>query len=107
MNFIHSDQSDITITSNKVTFSLNLQIIKKYVKNTSSINTEVNIPQLLQSKLYLKIIGIPYLVENTNTPITTDIVKAIIKNNYTFNNITIASRLCIIKVSPKSDIVII
>jgi len=46
-------------------------------------------------------------MENTNTPILADVVKTIIKNNYIFNNITIVSRPCIIKISPKSDMVII
>ncbi len=65
---------------------------------------------MLKSLIYLnqlKIIGIPYLLENTNTPIITDVVKVIIKNNHIFNNITITSRPRVIKVSPKLDIAII
>ena len=65
---------------------------------------------MLKSLIYLnqlKIIGIPYLLENTNTPIITDVVKAIIKNNHIFNNIAIISRPRVIKVSPKLDMVII
>ena len=31
-DFIHIKKADITIITNKVTFSLNLQTIKKYVK---------------------------------------------------------------------------
>ena len=46
-------------------------------------------------------------MENTNTHILADVVKTIIKNNYIFNNIAIVSRPCIIKISPKSDMVII
>ena len=76
--------------------------------NTNHIEANsVEVLYLLQLKLYLKIIGIPYLVENTNTSITADFVEAIIKKNYIFNNITIASRPCIIKVSSKSDMAII
>jgi len=67
----------------------------------------VEVPQLSQSKSYLKIIDIPYIMENTNTPILADVVKTIIKNNYIFNNIAIVSRPCIIKFSPKSDMAII
>jgi len=55
----------------------------------------------------LKIIGISYLLENTNTPILADVVKMIIKDNHIFNNITVASKPQIIKVSPKSNIAII
>ena len=40
IDFVCSDQADITIITNKVTFSLNLQTIKKYVKNISSIVTD-------------------------------------------------------------------
>jgi len=36
-----------------------------------------------------------------------DVIKTIIKNNYIFNNIIIASRLGVIKISPKLDIAII
>ena len=67
----------------------------------------VEVPQLPQLKSYLKIIGILYMMENTNISISANVVKTIIKNNHIFNNITIASKPCIIKVSPKSDIVII
>ena len=67
----------------------------------------VKILCLSQSKLYLKIIGIPYLLENTNIPITTDVVKKIIKNNHIFNNIAIALKLRVIKASLKLDIAII
>jgi len=55
----------------------------------------------------LKIIGIPYLLENTNTPIMADVVKTIIRNNYIFNNVAVASKPRIIKILPKLDIVII
>lgn len=107
-DFVHSDQAGITIVTNKVTSSLDLQTIKKYVKNANHIKVDkVKVPYLSQLKLYLKIIDISYLVENTNTFILADIVEEIIKSNYIFNNIVIASRLHIIKISPKSDIVII
>ena len=83
-------------------------MIEKYVKNVNSINiNKFNISWLPQSKSYLKIIGIPYLLENTNTSTSADIVESIIKSNHIFNNIVIASRPLIIKVSSKSDIAII
>ena len=105
---VHMDQAGIIIVTNKVVFLLDLQTIKKYVKNSNNIDAEkVKVPHLPQSKLYLKIIDIPYLLENINTPILADVVKFIIKSNYIFNNIVIVLRLCIIKVSSKSDMVII
>jgi len=66
-DFVCIDQAGITIVTNKVILSLDLQTIKKYIKNTNHINTDkVNTPYLSQSKSYLKIIGIFYFLENTN-----------------------------------------
>jgi len=55
----------------------------------------------------LKIIGILYLLENTNTPISADMVEMIIKSNYIFNNITVTFKPRIIKVFSKLDMAII
>jgi len=75
--------------TNKVILSFDFQTIKKYVKNTNHINSDkVNTPCLPYPKSYLKIIGILYFLENTNTLISLDVVKTIIKNN----NIAIASK---------------
>jgi len=49
-----------------------------------------NTPYLPQSKSYLKIIGISYFLENTNTSISTDVIKMIIEDNYIFNNTAVA-----------------
>ena len=67
----------------------------------------VEVSQLSQSKSYLKIICIPYLKEDTNTFIISDVVEKIIKKNHIFNNIILVSRSYIIKVSPKLDMAII
>ena len=62
VNFVWLDPNSIIIVTNKVTSTLELQTIKNYVKNANCINAnEVEIPRLLQSKSYLKIIGISYL----------------------------------------------
>ena len=46
-DFVCIDQVGITIVTNKVTLKLNLQTIKKYVKNTNLIDLdEVNVPCL-------------------------------------------------------------
>ena len=50
---------------------------------------------------------ISYLLEKTNNPMIVNIVRAIIKNNHIFNNITITFRPKIIKVFPKLDVAII
>ena len=40
-------------------------------------------------------------------PITPDIIKGIIKEMHIFNNITLASKPCIIKASAKSDMTVV
>ena len=107
-DFVHINQAGITIVTNKIALSLNLQTIERYVKNTNQIDLDkVKTPWLPQLKLYLKIICIPYLLENTNTPNLADVIKIIIKNNHIFNNIAVTSKLRVIKVSSELDIVII
>ena len=102
-DFIKTKQSGIVIT-----FLLDLQTINNYIKDAEHINlNNVNVLYLLQSKFYLKIISIPYLMENTNKSINSSIIKTILKNNYIFDNISMASKPQIIKVFPKSDMVIV
>ena len=104
-DFIYIKQTDITIVTNKVVSSLNIQTIKKYVQNINHIDSnEIDILYLLQLKFYLKIIDILYLVKNTNILISSDIIKKIIKSNHIFNTIVVASKPYIIKVSSKLDI---
>ena len=57
--------------------------------------------------MYLKIIRVPYLSKHTNACITSDDIKRILKSNHIFNDIILASKPRIIKVSPKSDMAII
>lgn len=93
---------------NKVTSSSDLQTIEKYVKNIDHLDFEdMKILHLPQPKFYLKIIGIPYLIENTNTLINASIIESILKNNHIFNNVSLALKPQVIKMLPKSDIAII
>ena len=48
-----------------------------------------------------------YFLKNTNLLINSNIIEEIIKNTHIFNNIVLASCLCIIKTSSKSNIAII
>ena len=76
MNYIRNDNKSLTIVINKVVSILDLNIIEKYIKNTNIVESEeVIIVRLPQSKLYLKILGISYLIKNTNIPISADNVK--------------------------------
>ena len=88
--------------------ALDLQTIERYIKNSNQIDADkIEISWLPQSKLYLKIISLPYLIENTNILVTLEVVEKIFKSNHIFKNILIASHLRIIKVLSKSDIAII
>ena len=108
VNVICSDIS-VTIVTNKVTVQSNLYIIENYIKKVKDINTvNMDIPQLSQSKSYLKIISIPYFPhDSSNKCLTPSKVESIIKQNQIFDNVVLMSKLCVIKVSPKSDMSII
>ena len=78
-----------------------LYIIENYIK-------KVDASRLPQSKSYLKIIDIPYFPHNSsNECLTFNNVEGIIKQNQIFDNIVLMSKLQVIKVSPKSNILII
>ena len=62
---------------------------------------------LPQSKSYLKIVGILFNSEKTNSHILSDEIENILKNNHLFNDIVLTSKPCVIKVSPKSNMAII
>jgi len=94
--------------TNNISLGSNLQKIKKYVKSSLSSNIDkVLLAQLPQSKSYLKIVGIFFNSEKTNSCILSDEIENVLKNNHLFNNIVLASKSCVIKVTPKSDIAIV
>lgn len=104
-DYIRSEKSGIIIVTDKVISALDLE---KYVKNTNQIDVEnVQAPHLPQSKSYLKIIGLPYLMENMNVLLNSEVVEKILKNNHIFNNILLTSRPRIIKVSLKLGMAIV
>ena len=109
VDFICLDLLGITVVTNKVFLQSDLQIIEQYVKNSNDINTfQVQVPHLPQSKSYLKIIDITFFpYSSSQDHLTPSDVKTIIKQNQIFNNITLASKLQVIKISPKSNISII
>ena len=98
-DFICLEQADIIIVTNKVIFSLDLQTVENYIKNTNQIEADkVKSLCLLQLKFYFKIIRILYIMESIGTLLTSVMVKDIIKKNHIFNNIAIISRPKIIKI---------
>ena len=63
--------------------------------------------RLSQSKSYLKILGISYLIKDTNIPIFANVVEKVIQSTHIFNKIVLVLKLTIIKVSLKSDLTVI
>jgi len=107
-NSICTDAKGIIISTNNIIYPLDLQEIKKYIKNSLCVVTDqIELPRLPQSKSYLKIVSIPYLSEVTNTYLSSDNVEKILKANRIFNNIVLALKPRVIKVTFKSDISII
>ena len=90
-----------TMYQTLVTFPL------KYFKSVEGINgNDIPSPRLPQSKSYLKITGLPYLQADDNK-ITSKNVTDFMKHIDLFENVSLATKPYIIKVSPKSDIAII
>ena len=57
IEFIHSNNKRLLITTNKVAAISNLNIIEKYIKDLNNVDlNDIISPGLLQSKSYLKII---------------------------------------------------
>jgi len=107
-DFIQANHRELIITTNKLVFTLELNIIKKYLKNVDVIDSnDIIASRLPQSKSYLKILKIPYLIKNTNVSISSDITKRVLQSTYIFNNVVLTSKLRIIKAFHKLDIVVI
>ena len=108
IDFIHLDHRSLILVSNKVVAQSNISIISNYIKDANNMNVnDIQDGQLLQSKSYLKILELPYMIENTNTPIDVGAVKNIIKSTHIFNNIKVAFKPHVCKISSKLDIVIV
>ena len=79
------------------------------MKTSNDINSlQVEDSRLPKSKSYLKIIGILYYPHaNLQDKLTSADIKTILQQNHIFDNITLASKPRVIKVSPKSDMAIV
>ena len=109
VDYIKSDSNGIIIVMNKVAQPLDLTIIDQFVKNSNNVNTlQVEESRLPKSKSYLKIIGIPfYPHKNSQDRLTLVDIEILLRQNHIFDNVTLASKPRVIKVSPKSDIAIV
>lgn len=66
-----------------------MSIIKKYLKENENINLDyIDSYCLSKSKLY-KILDLLYILDNTNLPITSEIIEKVIKELYIFNDIVL------------------
>jgi len=91
---------------NKPVNMLNLSTIKKFLKNIDNVNSDlIEGPHLPKSKSYIKIVGLPYKIKQG--VITPDYIEGILKETYLFKDVILASKLCIIKVFPKSDMAVV
>ena len=107
-DFIHVNNKGIVVTTNNIVLSSDLQKIEKYVKNSLFSDTDkMSLAKLPQSKSYLKIVSVPFISEKTNSCITLDEIEDVLKNNHIFNNIVLASKPRVIKMSSKLDMAII
>ena len=96
VDFICTDHQGLIVISNRVVSQLEISIVSIYVKNCNNIDTnDIQNTCLPQSKSYLKILSIPY------------IMKSFIKTSHIFDNINITSRPWVVKVSSKSNMAIV
>ena len=109
VDYIRSNPMGVTIITNKISQQSDMLIIDQYVKSSNDINSlQVEEPHLPKSKSYLKIIGILfYPHENSQERLTSNDIEMILKQNHIFDNISLASKPRVIKISPKSDMSIV
>jgi len=97
----------ISINTNSVLNTSNLNTIERYLKSINSTgNDEVLTPQLSQSKSYLKITGIPYIQPNGNK-LTSDNIITTMKHLELFEPVNLTAKPRVIKASFKSNMAII
>ena len=83
-----------------------MSTIEKFLKNINNVNLDsIESPHLSKSKLYIKIIGLPYKIEQG--VITPDYIEGVLKETHLFKDVVLASKLYVIKVSPKSNMVVV
>ena len=105
-DFIQSTNNGIIITTSKPANDLNLAIIEKYLKSIQNIDSDlIESSCLPKSKSYMKIIGLLYKINQDI--ISSDFIEGVLKETHLFKGIMLASKPCIIKASPKSDMAVV
>jgi len=98
----------ISMSTNFVASAVELEVIKQWLKKVAGLAASTVVePRLPQSKSFLKILGIPYWGNNSSLPTTQAQVESVIANTPIFEGVVLASRPCIMKVSPSSDMSVI
>ena len=105
-DFIYLENNRVIITTCQAIFAWDMSIIEKYVKEIID-SKNIDTSWLSKLKLYLKILGLSYILENTNLLITSELVKEVIKEIHLFNDVILTSKSCIIKTSFKSNLAIV
>ena len=105
-DFIRSTNNGIIITTSKPVNDLNLATIENYLKNIQNIDSNlIKSPRLPKSKSYMKIIGLPYKINQDI--ISPDFIEGVLKETHLFKDVVLALKPRIIKVSPKSDMAVV
>jgi len=103
----------ISITTNEVASSSDLSSIEGYFKGLKDLNNTDVTPRLPQSKSYLKILGIPYFnpvlagINVPVNPVNNSQIEEVLSKTSMFQDITLASRPCVIRASKNSNMVVI
>ena len=105
-DFICISNNGIIITMNCLANALDLSTIKNFLKSIDNINLDsIKGPCLLKSKLFMKIVGLLY--NSKLGVVTPDFIEGVLKKTHLFKNIALASKLLVIKASPKSNIAVV
>jgi len=105
-DFIRSTNNGIIITTSKPANDLNLAMIENYLKNMQNVDSSsIESPRLPKSKSYMKIIGLPYKINQDI--ISPDFIEGVLKETHLFNSVVLASKPRVIKASPKSDMAVV
>ena len=101
-DFIHLSNNRVIITTNCPADATELSRIENFLKKIDNIDpVSIEVLCLSKSKSYMKIVGLSYNSELG--VITSNFIEGVLKEMYLFNNVTLASKPRVIKVSPKSD----
>ena len=105
-DFIRLSNNRVIITTNCPANATELSRTENFLKKIDNINPiSIEAPCLPKSKSYMKIVGLPYNSELGM--ITPDFIEGVLKETHLFKDATLASKPCVIKVSPKSDKVVV